>query len=151
MRASAGIESPEPFPQRSERPVFNPKTNGDRTDCSQLSCDSIMPPAAIDATTLDMTKELADEGGWRELGCLTYELHEAGALPDFNRTAENWSNSFIPVWVVSARVRDAFERHKLKGWAFRPVLEKDSPLHRTYTDAWSTLLAKVAVNPRNRW
>src|SRR5688500_16194425 len=120
MRASAGIESPEPFPQRSERPVFNPKTNGDRTDCSQLSCDSIMPPAETDATTLDTTKELPDDGGWRELGCLTYELHEAGALPDFNRTAENWSNSFIPVWVVSARVRDACERHKLN-WVGVPA------------------------------
>jgi hypothetical protein len=150
-RGVAAIFEQERLTGYTLRPVFDPKTKGDRTDCSQLYCESIMPPAEIDATTLNMAKDLPDEGGWRELGCLTYELHEAGAIADFNRTAENWSNSFIPVWVVSARVREAFERHKLKGWAFRPVLEKNSPLHRTYMDAWSTLLAKAALNPRNRW
>jgi hypothetical protein len=150
-RAVAAIFEQERLTGYSPRPVFNPKTGGNHTDHFQLYCESIMPAAELDATTLNLTKELPEEGGWRELGCLTYELRGTDAIADFNRTAENWSSNSIPVWVVSARVRDCFERHKLKGWAFRPVLEKDSPLHRAYTDDWSTLLAKVAVNPRNRW
>lgn len=132
------------------KPVLNAKIGKDHPDYFQLYSESIMPAAELDATTLSLEGQ-TEEGGWRELGCLTYALPTDTAISDFNRTAENWSNHFIPLWVVSARVRECFQRHKFKGWAFRPVLEKGTPLQRAYAEAWSSLLAKVAANPRNRW
>jgi hypothetical protein len=133
------------------RPIFNPRTGRDHADFVQPYSESIMPPAVLDATTISLAAELPEEGGWRELGCLTYGPEAVVFADDFNRTAENWSNSFIPFWVVTARVRDLFQTHKLKGWAFRPVLELGTPLHRTYTEIWTSLLERIAINPRNRW
>ena len=150
-RAVARIFEQDGFTGCSFRPIVDPKTRGDRADYVQLYSESIMPPAVLDATTINVTGDIPEEGGWRELGCLTYALRAGDHVDDFNRTAENWSNSFIPLWIVSARVRDAFQQHKLKGWAFRPVLEQGTPLHRAYADAWTSLLARVAINPRNRW
>jgi hypothetical protein len=57
----------------------------------------------------------------------------------------------MPIWVISARVRECVQDAKLKGWAFRPVLEAGTPLHAAYLEVWSGLLARVAVNPRNRF
>jgi hypothetical protein len=75
----------------------------------------------------------------------------SGQLEDLNRTAENFSNNYMPLWVVSARVRACVLAAKLKGWAFRPVLEPGTPLHEAYRTLWSDLLSRTAVNPRNRF
>jgi hypothetical protein len=48
----------------------------------------------------------------------------------------------MPIWVISARVRECVQDAKLKGWA---------PLHAAYLEVWSGLLARVAVNARNRF
>lgn len=56
----------------------------------------------------------------------------------------------MPVWIVSAAVRDCFTRQQLKGWAFRPVLEADTELHAGYLRTWNDLMAQVAdSNPRH--
>jgi len=133
------------------RPLFNPLADADHPDYFQLYTEHIMPAAELDATTLGMERESPEDGGWRELGCLTYDFSTGEPPADFNRTAENWSNTFTPLWIVSARVRDAFERHGLRGWAFRPILEKSTPLHEQYVRAWDDLLECVRVNPRNRF
>jgi hypothetical protein len=150
-RAFARTLEREGFSGYSLRPVFNPKTGQDHADYFQLYSESILPAAELDATTISLAADIPEEGGWRELGCLTYDVSDGHTFADVNRTAENWSNSFIPFWVVSQRVRAACLRDKLKGWAFRPVLEKGTPLHREYLETWASLLARVAVNPRNRW
>ena len=132
------------------RPVFNPKTGHDHADYFHLYSESIMPAAQLDRTTITVAADIPEEGGYRELGCLTYATGEDQKVADFNRTVENWSNNFIPLWVVSARVRDAFQRHKLKGWAFRPVRDGDAAASHI-SETWSSLLARMASNPRNRW
>lgn len=127
-------------------PVLNPKSGKNHAGFYHLYSESLMPPAVLDPTTPEQAG--GDGDGPRELGCLTYELGD-GHRPDFNRTAENWSSNFMPLWVVSARVRQAVGRHKLKGWAFRPILEAGSELHETYLAKWQELLGRAAVNPHN--
>ena len=150
-RATADTFRAENFRGFGVLPVFNPVLDADHTEYFHLYTEHIMPAAELDETTPGMERESPDDGGWRELGCLTYDLAGQEPPADFNRTAENWSASFIPLWIVSARVRDAYERHGLKGWAFRPILEKGTPLHVQYVRAWNELLARVRVNPRNRF
>ena len=129
------------------RPVYHAKTGEALPDVFHLFSESILPPAALDATTIQLKTET---GSWRELGCLSYATLNGG-IEDFNRTAENFSNNYMPIWVVSARVRDCLLASKLKGWAFRPVLEVGTPPHEAYTKLWSDLLARIAINPRNRF
>ncbi len=129
------------------RPVFNSKTKQPHPDFFLLYSASIMPDAERDATTIDQRG--TDNPGWRELGALTYDFTGSDTCCDFNRTAENWSNSHLPLWIVSQRVREAMVRRGLKGWGYRPVLEKGTPLHETYTRMWRDILDRVSVNPRN--
>ena len=130
------------------RPLRDPAAGHDHPGYFQLYSESILPPAERDATTVP--QEAQDGGGWRELGCLSYRF-DGHDVNDFNRTAEDWSNNSLPLWVASARVRQCMLAKKLKGWAFRPVLEIGTPLHDTYTALWSALLERVAVNPGNRF
>ena len=88
------------------------------------------------------------EGGHRALACLSYDFAETVPAGDFFRTAENWSSNDMPLWVVSRRVREVFLRHKLRGWAFRPVLEVGSSLHADYLEKWQNLMRQLtASNP----
>jgi hypothetical protein len=130
-------------------PVIDAKTRQPHADFFLLYAASIMPDAQRDLTTID--QRATDTGGWRELGCLTYALTGREELFDFNRTAEDWSNNHLPLWVVSARVREVFQANRLKGWAFRPVLETGTPLHNTYLEAWTALFERIAINPHNRF
>jgi hypothetical protein len=133
----------------SLRPVFDSRTKRDYDSFFQIYTDRIMPRALIDATT-PLQPAVGNPDARRELGCLSYDFR--GNVPgyDFHRTAEAWSNNDMPLWIVSARVRECFKRHKLRGWAFRPVLEAGSELHETYTRMWEDLFARVArSNPRH--
>lgn len=130
-------------------PVFNPRTRSMHPACHQLVTDNVAPPVLLDATTLPPR---ATQGvtSFRELGCLTYEELPPGTA-DFYRTAENWGNHFQPLWIVSARVRECMESHKLRGWVFRPVLEAGSPLHAEYLSVWDSLFASIASNPAHHF
>lgn len=130
----------------SLRPVLHSKTQDPHEGVWHLCSDSFMPPAVLDRTTPPGD----DVETLRELGCLVYDFSN-NALPatDFNRTAEAWSGCGMPLWVVSPRVKECFTHHKLKGWAFRPVLEKGSELHEQYLQAWDRLFDQVSSNPRN--
>jgi hypothetical protein len=133
----------------SLRPVFDSKTKGDYDSFFQLYADQIMPRALVDATT-PIHPDHEDPGHRRQLACLSYDFKGKTPRSDFHRTAEAWSNNDIPVWIVSARVRECFVRHKLRGWAFRPVLEAGTDLHTTYTRLWADLFARVAAShPRH--
>jgi len=129
------------------RPVLDSKTRQPHPDFFLLYSTSIMPDAERDATTIDQSA--TDNPGWRELGVLTYDFTGWEACCDFNRTAENWSNSHLPFWIVSQRVREVVVRRGFKGWGYRPVLEKGTPLHETYMRLWRDILDRVSVNPRN--
>lgn len=140
----AATFSEEGFSGFSLRPVFNSKTKSAHADVHQLYSTAIMPPAEIDRTTPP-----ADGGGIRQLGCFIYDDLKQHNPADFNRTAEDWASLNMPLWVVSARVRDCYMRNKFKGWAFRPVLSKGSELHRKYEDLWDTLFEQISINPQN--
>ena len=127
-------------------PVYNSKTQAAHAGVRQLYSDSFMPAAVLDRTTPP-----GDCGTLRQLGCLAYDDLDAHAVADFNRTAEGWAAGYLPLWVVSARVRELFLRNKFKGWAFRPVLAKGSELHAEYQRQWDELFARVAVNPDNHF
>jgi hypothetical protein len=129
----------------SLRPVFDSKTKRDHETLFQLYTDQLMPRALVDATT-PIHPDHADPDDRRQLACLSYDFQGAPPSADFHRTAEAWSNNDMPIWIVTARVRECFERHKLRGWAFRPVLEAGSELHTTYTRMWEDLLARVAAS-----
>ena len=126
------------------RPLYHSKTGEAHVDALQLYSEILMPAAELDRTTLP-----ADGGGLRHIGCLTYRNLSQLEQADFNRTAEDWSSNSMPLWVVSARVRDCFLQNKLKGWAFRPVLEWGSKVHEEYASLWESLFEQVSVNPRN--
>jgi len=142
--AVAAVFSSEAFSGFSLRPLFISRTNTAHDAVHHLYSTAIMPPAELDRTVRP-----ADGGGVRQLGCLTYKDLEQHDLADFNRTAEDWAMGNMPLWVVSARVRDCFIRNKFKGWAFRPALSKGSDMHRQYEALWEDLLKKTSVNPLN--
>ena len=128
----------------SLRPLYSARTETVHDGVHQLYSTSIMPPAELDRTVRP-----ADGDGLRQLGCLTYQDLAQNALADFNRSAEDWCMGRMPLWVVSAAVRDCFMRNKFKGWAFRPVLSKGSDMHRQYERIWEDLFEKTSVNPLN--
>ena len=145
VHADVGLAlSAEGFSGFSLRPVIHGKTEIEHSDVRQLYSDVIMPPAKLDRTTPP-----ADGGGVRHLGCLVYENLGQLDLTDFSRTAEDWAAGNMPIWLVSARVREFFMQRKLKGWAFKPVLEKDGEMHQEYQRRWDALFEQVSVNPRN--
>lgn len=90
-----------------------------------------------------------DKDVLRLYGCLCYESLNKKNLKDFNRTAEPWSSNNFPLWVVSRRVRDICREHKLKGWAFEPVLIKNSELYEKHNLLWKSFVAAIQVNPAN--
>jgi hypothetical protein len=131
------------------RPVFNPKAREYHRNYFQLYAENVLPPAVRDVSVMEIESGLAEEKQLRQLGCLTYEPGGYEAFKDFNRTAEAWSSNDLPLWVVSKRVVQCFRQSKLKGWAFRAVLDKKSDLYAEYIDKWMILRQKISINPRN--
>lgn len=132
-------------------PVYRPRTGEEYEDVFLLRAGARMPPAADDLTTPALPPS-DPEGGRRQLSCLTYDPAAFDAGADFRRTAEAWSSNLMSVMLVSARVREVFLERSLRGWAFRPVLERGSPLHDAYLRRWTALLARVArSNPRHHF
>ena len=125
-------------------PLFDSRTETVHDEVRQLYSNSILPAAELDRTTPP-----ADGGGVRQLGCLVYEDLDLHTVTDFNRTAEDWAAGNMPLWVVSARVREVFQLNKFRGWAFRPVLAQGSEMHTEYLRLWDDLFARVAINPQN--
>lgn len=126
--------------------VYNPKTGKDYEDYFLLYSDNILPLIELDSTIVDKGNE---EECFRSLGCLVYDFQSEEMLKDFNRTAENLSSNFMPLWVVSATVRDCFLRNKCKGGAFLPVMEKGRKMYEDYSTKWQSLIQRVSINPKN--
>jgi hypothetical protein len=133
-------------------PIFNPKTLEDHQNYFQLFAENILPPAVRDLTVIELEAGFDAEKQLRHLGCLSYETESGGGrATDFNRTAEAWSNNHLPFWVVSKSVVQCFRQNKLKGWAFRPVLDAQGDLYAEYIKKWTLLRHKISLNPRNRF
>jgi len=133
----------------SLKAVFDKKTETNYKELFQLYSENIMPRALVDRTT-PVHPDSGDPDDRRQLACLSYDFRDKPPSGDFFRTAEAWSSNDMPVWIGSARVRECFERHKLRGWAFRPVLELGTDLHTNYMQMWEGLFARVqASHPRH--
>lgn len=92
-----------------------------------LFTHNIMPPATKDVSWSDEVP----------LGCLAYQPSEITSIRDFARTAEPAGEvEDEPLWVISRRVKECYERSKLKGWLFRPVFEAGTAAHREYIEMW---------------
>jgi hypothetical protein len=133
------------------KPVYDPKTGKHYAEYFQLYTSKILPPVVRDATMLGLEELIPEEGGLRELGCLTYDFSESFPIFDFNRTSENFGSNYMPLWVVSASTRNCFLRNRLRGWSFRPVFEKGSELYNVYITKWMSLLNRMTINPLNRF
>ena len=129
------------------RPVVNGKTDQPHADFFLLYSSSIMPDAERNVTTIDRR---AEREGWRAFGVLTYDFSNGAEPCDFNRTAEDFGANHFPLWIVSRRVREVVTRRKIKGWAFRPVLEKGTAVHAEYLRMWTEAIDRILVNPHNR-
>ncbi len=130
----------------SLQPILNTKNGTNYEDYFQLYTENIMPPAELNLTT----PKLSDyDDDLRQIGCLTYNQLNDEKISDFNRTAENWSSNSIPVWIVKRAVLECFKHNKLRGWAFRPVLIKDTGLYNAYIIKWKSLFERISVNPNN--
>ena len=126
----------------SLRKVFDSRIKRESDSCFQLYTDQIMPRALIDITT----PLRPDLDGHRQLACLSYDFKGSPPASDFYRTAEAWGGNTQPAWIVSSRVRECYQRRKLRGWAFRPVLEPGSELHAGHMRMWEDLFARVAAS-----
>lgn len=132
----------------STLPLYDAERRQFHTAFVLLATSGIMPLSVKDAT-VTVTEDEQGMKLFRLLGCLVYE-RTAMTDTDFARTSEGWGAHGQPLWVVSERVRAWAQEKKLKGWRFRPVLEKDSPAYEHYLGLWQALQQKMSVNPRNR-
>ena len=134
----------------SLRPVIAPKSGKELEDVFLLYTGSLLPLAELDLTTPFVPGGGEEcQGSYTQLACLTYDFRSAAPpAVDFFRTAEAWSSNHMPFWVISERVREVFVRWKLRGWAFRPVLEKGTDLHAAYTAKWRELMDRISASNR---
>jgi hypothetical protein len=119
-------------------PVLNWKTRKPQPDGGMhLTTHELLPAALECASTFE------SPGTPRRYGAISYADGALQDSADFARTAEPWCDWSTPQWVVRQRVRTWYERAGLRGWAFWPVLEQGTALHREHEDRWSEVLARV--------
>ncbi len=135
----------------SVKPVLNLKTQSPHPDFVQIFSDAILSAVMIDCSVERIKSAYPEENGHlRHLGCLSYPTIALENIPDFARTAEPWGGWHgQSSWVVSSRVAKAFTEHKLRGWAFRPVMVTESDLYRQYLEEWQVLCEAVARSTRS--
>ena len=114
-----------------------------------LYINSILPPVVRDKTVL-ISGLIPQKRHYSRLGYLCYDLDSIGDHVDFYRTAEPFCAWSLTSIIASKSVKSCVEANKLKGWRFRPVLNKHTPLYQTYLSLWEgvfTLLEKHAIVP----
>jgi hypothetical protein len=114
-----------------------------------LSSTSFSGPAAPDPTVWRCEDGSTGQAWYWCLGCKVFPPSSLQHLPDFARSAEPLEVHAFPFWIVSSRVRELFKKISLRDWRWRPVLERDSALHRRYSEAWQPLLDLIRLNPKN--
>lgn len=109
-----------------------------------LTTGALLPPALHGedhSETLDHGP--GQPGTPRRLGALSYAAGALDASPDFSRSAEPWCDWATPQWIVRQRVRGWYQQNRLRGWAFWPVLQEETPLHRQHEVQWRKILGQV--------
>ena len=122
-------------------PVNNPRTNTPHEGFHQIYSDNVLDPAIVDCSIERIRSDWPEEDGLlRHLGNLSYAEEALTNKADFLRTAEPWASwNGWPSWVVSRKVVDIFRDKKLRGWAFRPVLLRESDIYSSYIEQWTYL------------
>lgn len=151
--AVAEVFTSNEFSGFSLHPINNPRIGAPHEGYFHLFSDSILEPAEADCSVERIQSNFpAEDGELRHLGCLAYREENLAGIPDFSRTAEPWESWLgCPSWVVSSRVVNTFRESKLRGWAFRPVLVKESELYSSYLSRWAQLTELVAQFSRSKF
>lgn len=126
------------------RPICHTRTNEVLDGYFHLYCGQLLAPREVDVATREIRSPHPSEQGREAMGCFCYDATVLDGALDFNRTGEADVGFQFPEWVVRARVRRLFEEHRLKGWAFEPVLETGSPLYEEYCELWTSLYRLLA-------
>jgi hypothetical protein len=149
--AVADVFTSNEFSGFSFNPINNPRIDAPHEGFFQIFSDSVLEPVEVDCSVECIQSDFpAENGKFRHLGCLTYREDNLAEIPDFSRTAEPWEGwGGCPSWVVSSRVVSTFRESKLRGWAFRPVLVKESELYSSYLSQWTQLNKLVAQLSRS--
>lgn len=126
------------------RPVFNTRTGEPFDDCFQLWSEHYLDYRILDIASPEFPTGHLSQQGYDALGCLCYDTATLDNAPDFNRTGEQMVAFEFPQWVVRRGVKDCFREHKLKGWAFEPILESGSAAYEEYHELWSSLYRMLA-------
>jgi hypothetical protein len=127
------------------QPLLHWKTQKPQPEVGMhLTARELLPAALESATTL----ETFDNGPTqpstpRRYGAICYAGDALKDSADFTRTAEPWGAWSTPLWVVRQRVRTWYEGANLRGWAFWPVLQEGTALHREHEGKWIELLARM--------
>ena len=120
-------------------PVFNTRTGDVIGEYFQIYSDYTLAPRHLDLASPETYSSHREEQGYDALGCLCYESSSLDSTLDFNRTGEDLVSFEFPDWVVRSSVRDCVRQHKLKGWAFEPVLTVGSERYHAYCELWRSL------------
>lgn len=136
--AAAGLTGLEPAP------VLQPRTGQPLPGVAQLFTGHALPPAQHNAST---------GPSFTQWGVLSYRAADLAGRPDFMHTAEPWASARHgwPLWVVSAAVRALFVDHRLRGWAFQPVLSVEAPLYAAYLRLWERLRQQVGATQHSQF
>jgi hypothetical protein len=127
------------------QPVLHWKTRQPRPEVGMhLTTGELLPPASASATTFETFDDGPGLPGTpRRYGAISYRGDALEGSGDFARTAEPWCEWSTPLWVVRQRARGWYEQSGLRGWAFWPVLQEGTALHRLHEECWARLLAQV--------
>jgi len=126
------------------RPIFHPRTDAPFDEYFHLYSNHMLGFREIDIASPEILSPLPDEQGYDPMGCFCYTNPALEDALDFNRTGEPDVGFQFPEWVVRSSVRAMFQEHKLKGWAFEPVLELGSKSYEEYNELWSSLYRVLA-------
>ncbi len=121
------------------RPIFETRTGAPFDEYFQLYSDQILGFRELDVASPEVRSPHPEEQGYDALGCLCYDTKTLEEALDFNRTGEHLVSFEFPDWIVRSSVRDWFRKHKLRGWAFEPVLELGTRSYEEYFELWSSL------------
>jgi len=126
------------------RPICNTRTGAQFDDYFHLFSDHTLGFRELDVASPELRSPRPEEQGFDIMGCCCYDTSTLEKALDFNRTGECSVSFEFPDWIVSSSVREVFEEHTLKGWAFEPVLEPGTPPYEGYNELWSSLRQLLA-------
>ncbi len=132
-----------------EYPVFESTTDEAIDKYVLIGSGNILPPLTEDVTILPAPGSPEDDLYYRRLGLPSYPSEEMESFCDFNITAESYRENDTGLMVVSEKVIRLVKDNKIRGVAFRPVLDRSTKLYDKYLKIFSSFQESLMVNPNN--